>query len=134
MRGVGAVGGPRHLRQLARQIRVGELVALLNLIALLLSFFARLPEAPAEHRILAESRLRERVEVVAVADPDDGLAAIGDALDLREHVVGGRERDVRAVADFATVRRRSPAPWMMSDGFSPLPVIFLIASSRILRS
>ncbi len=99
-RGVGAIGRPGQLAQLARQVRIGEHMAPVELIALFTPFFARLAEPAAEHRILAQARLRERIEVVAVADPHDRLAAIGDAFELPQDVVGRRKRHVRAIAHF----------------------------------
>ena len=50
-------------------------------------------------------RLRVGIEVVAVADVDERLAAIVDLLELLQDVVGGGERDVRAIAHFGRTLR-----------------------------
>ena len=57
-------------------------------------------------RLLFEPRCLEGIEVVAAADVDDGLAPVLQLLEVPHQVVGGRERDVRAVAQLGGPLRR----------------------------
>ena len=98
--GIRPVRGARQVREVAREVRVGKLAALAEAIPVLPPLFARLADASTEHRILAEARFGERIEVEAVADPDHHLPAIGDPFQLEQDVARRREGDVRAVADF----------------------------------
>ncbi len=109
-RGVRAVRGARQLGQLAREIGVGELVALLfrerngSLVVARCCRHRRSSPATAAVRApcapASSARLLERIEVVAVADVDERLAPVVHLLEILHQVVGGRERDVRAIADF----------------------------------
>ena len=57
--------------------------------------------AAAVDAVGAGARVGERIEVVAVADEDERLAAVLHLLEILDEVVGRRERDVGAIADFA---------------------------------
>ena len=92
----------------------------------------------AQHAValgfVLRARLRERIEVVAVADVDERLAPVVHLLQLPHHVLRRRERHVRAVPDFGrtllSLRARRGCPWAAS----PAPEIFLIASVSRRRS
>ena len=80
------------------------------------------------------ARLRERIEVVAVADVDERLAAVVHLLELLSAC--RRRSRTRRARDSAL--RGGPCDAvgvsMISVGLRPLPVILLIASSSRLRS
>ena len=83
----------------------------------------------------------ERVEVVAVADVDERLAPVVHLLEVAHDVVGRRERDVRAIADFgrplAAVRRvedvlraQAGAGDLFDRLIQPLPVVRHVDGQR----
>jgi hypothetical protein len=56
-------------------------------------------------RLLLETRGLERIEVVAAAQIDDGLAAVLQLLQVAHQIVRCGERDVRAVTQFGRTLR-----------------------------
>ena len=69
----------------------------------------------------AETRILERIEIVAFAHPHERLAPVVHLLEIVERLLHRRKRDVRVVAQLG---RCLPSPCrvsMISLGFSPLP-------------
>ena len=126
-RRVGAIGGARQLGQLANQVGFGQ--------QLLSSAACDRTDRSAGRRrsrraircACSSSRTLERIEVVSAADVDDRLAAVLQLLEVPHQVVGGRERHVRAMAQFGRPLRALHCPSMISFGFSPPPVTREIA-------
>ena len=104
-RGIGAVGAARKVGQFPRQVGIGELRPLVELLVELAPLVPRLPEASTEGGVFAEARIGEWIEVEAVAHPHHRLAPVGDAFELRDDVARRRERHVRPVEHFGRALR-----------------------------
>jgi len=120
-------------RMTSHEIRVRKLVAGTRVRVVLVLVLVQLALLADDVRV-AIPRALEWIEIVAVADIDDGLATIVDFLEVPDHVVRGGEGNVRAVpqlgrpvrtiARLNDLARLQRSPGHLLDRFvEPLPVV-----------